>query len=80
MLGFSQIKLILAGVAALAFAASLGGAYLKGRSDGRTIERAAAQAANDRALDAAQRAGRDRALRDLTDPRSLSEPDRFRRD
>ena len=80
MFGLSNLKLILAGAAALALLASLGGAYLKGRSDGRTLERAASQAANDKALDAAQRAGRDRAVRDLVDPRSLSEPDRFRRD
>jgi len=80
MFGFSQLKLILMGAAALGLIASIGGAYMKGRSDGRTIERSAQQQRDLNALDAAQRAGRDRAVRDLTDPRSLSEPDRFRRD
>lgn len=77
---FTQLRLIIAGVALVSLMAAGGGLYLKGRSDGRALEKAAQQARDINALDAASRAARDRTLRDLTDPRSLSEPDRFRRD
>lgn len=77
---FTQLRLILAGAALVSLLAAAGGLYLKGRSDGRALERAEAQARDLSALDAAERARRDRALRDLTDPRGLSEPDHFRRD
>lgn len=75
-----QLRLILMAAGLAAFLGAVGGAYWKGRSDGRTIERAAQQARDLNALDAAQRAGRDRAIRDLTNPGGMSEPDRFRRD
>lgn len=69
-----RLYLILMVAAGLA----VGGAYVKGRADGRKIERAAQQARDLGALDAANRAARDRALRDLAG--GLSEPDPYRRD
>ena len=77
---FTQIRLLIAGAALVSLLAAAGGLYLKGRSDGRALEQAAQQARDLTALDAASRARRERTLRDLTDPRGLQEPDRFRRD
>lgn len=70
-----RLYLILMVAAGLA----VGGAYVKGRADGRKIERAAQLSRDIGALDAANRAARDRALRDLA-PGGLSEPDPYRRD
>jgi type II secretory pathway pseudopilin PulG len=77
---FTQFRLIAAGIAVISLLAAAGGLYLKGRSDGRALEHAEQQARDLAALDAAEKARRDRTLRDLTDPNGMRDRDPFRRD